>query len=336
MMLGKIAVIPGDGIGPEVIAEGAELLEALGFELTFFDWGADKWLRDGIGLPKDALKMLSENFDAIYFGALGDKRIPDMAHGREILLGLRLGLDLYINLRPVQLLHPSLAVLKSSAPIDFMVFRENTQDCYSGAGRSLHTGTDQEQTCDESLHTFTGVERIIRQAFEYAIKHGKSSVTLGHKSNAIKFGGALWQKTFQALAREYPNIAPKELYIDTMAMEFVRAPEQFEVIVTSNLFGDILTDLGAGITGGLGYAASANIHPGKISLFEPVHGSAPDIAGKNLANPMAAFLSAGLMMEFLGHHDLAKNIKKAVISAIELCGQKGTREVGTYIRAQIL
>ncbi|MBL4819097.1 MAG: isocitrate/isopropylmalate dehydrogenase family protein [Deltaproteobacteria bacterium] len=339
----KIAVIPGDGIGPEVITEGAKLLESLDFKLTYFDWGAEKFLQEGIGLPQDALEMLEKNFDAIYFGALGDPRIPDMAHGREILLGLRTGLDLYVNFRPIMLLHPTLGVLSKNQGIDFVVFRENTQDCYLGRGETKHAGTQKEVTIDESMHSYAGVERIIKQAFEHAQNTGRKSVHLGHKANAIKFGGPLWLRVFREVAKSYPDIQAKEQHIDLMALEFVRAPEQFEVIVTSNLFGDILTDLGAGLVGGLGLAASGNWHPGKIGLFEPVHGSAPDIAGQNKANPMAAFLSAALLLDFLGQKEPAQATQNAVKQAItqgictpDLGGQKTTQEVGSFIRNQIL
>jgi 3-isopropylmalate dehydrogenase len=342
-MAHKIAVIPGDGIGPEVIAEGSKLLEALGFELNYFDWGADKWLKEGIGLPKDAIPMLESNFDAIYFGALGDPRIPDMAHGREILLGLRTGLDLYVNFRPVTRLHLKLGVLAKNPAIDFVVFRENTQDCYTGHGHSDHTGSQTEISVDESIHSYTGVERICRQAFLHAQKIGKTRVCLGHKSNAIRYGGALWQRVYRTVSKDFPGIMAEELYIDTMAMEFVRNPERFEVVVTSNLFGDILTDLGAGITGGLGLAASANWHPGKIGLFEPVHGSAPDIAGKGIANPIGAFLSAALMLDYLGHEPMAQRIRKAVVQAIDedfvtpdLGGKKTTLETGNFLRSLVI
>lgn len=336
----RIAVIPGDGIGPEVITEVTPVLEQLGLKLTFFDWGAQKWLSEGIGLPKDALRNLSENFEAIYFGALGDPRIPDMAHGREILLGLRTGLDLYANIRPIKLLSQRFCCLKNKTceDINFTIFRENTQDIYIGRGSVSQKNTPQEICIDESMHTYAGVLRIITLAFE----HAQKSVCLGHKSNAIQFGGALWQRVFEKVAQNYPQIKAKQLYIDTMAMEFVRTPEQFDVIVTSNLFGDILTDLGAGITGGLGLAASANIHPGKMGLFEPVHGSAPDIAGKNQANPMAAFLSAAMLLDFLKLKDAAIAFRKSVQSAIDqnvctpdLGGQKTTQEVGFFIRARL-
>jgi 3-isopropylmalate dehydrogenase len=338
-MAHAIAVIPGDGIGPEVIHESAQLLEALGFKLTYFDWGADKWLREGIGLPPGAIDMLVSKFDAIYFGALGDPRIPDMAHGREILLGLRIGLDLYVNFRPITRLHPRLGVLATNPAIDFVVFRENTQDCYTGHGHSEFTGTQRELTIDESIHTYAGVERICRQAFLHAQKTGRTHVCLGHKSNAIKYGGALWQRVFREVSQSFATIHAEELYIDTMALEFVRNPERFQVIVTSNLFGDIITDLGAGITGGLGLAASGNWHPGKMGLFEPVHGSAPDIAGTGKANPMAAFLSAALMLDYLGHEPMAVQIRQAVVRAItknyvtpDLGGEKTTAEVGAFCR----
>ncbi len=341
-MAHKIAVIPGDGIGPEVIAEGSKLLEALGFELIHFDWGAEKWLKEGIGLPKDAINMLESNFDAIYFGALGDPRIPDMAHGREILLGLRTGLDLYVNFRPITRLHPRLGALARNPPIDFVVFRENTQDSYTGHGHSDNTGSQSEITVDESIHTYAGVERICRQAFLHAQKTGKTRICLGHKSNAIRYGGALWQRVYREVSKDFPGINAEELYIDTMAMEFVRNPERFEVVVTSNLFGDIITDLGAGITGGLGLAASANWHPEKIGLFEPVHGSAPDIAGKGIANPIGAFLSAALMLDYLGHEPTAKRIRLAIYKAIDenfltpdLGGSQNTAEFGDMIRSLV-
>ena len=338
-MAHKIAVIPGDGIGPEVISEGSKLLEDLGFELNYFDWGAQKCLREGVGLLKNAIGMLESNFDAIYFGALGDPRVPDMAHGREILLGLRTGLDLYVNFRPIMRLHPRLGALARNPAIDFVVFRENTQDIYTGQGRSENTETASEITIDESIHTYAGVERICRQAFLHAQKTNKTRVCLGHKSNAIRYGGALWQRVFRKVSKDFSGIIAEELYIDTMAMEFVRNPERFEIIVTSNLFGDIITDLGAGITGGLGLAASANWHPGKIGLFEPVHGSAPDIAGKGIANPMGAFLSAALMLDYLGHEPTANRIRNAVVRAIDenfvtpdLGGQKTTTQVGSFMR----
>lgn len=325
----RIAVIPGDGIGPEVIAQGVSLLNAISdLECVHFDWGADKWLRDGVGLPAGALDDLVTNYDAILFGALGDPRIPDMAHGREILLGMRQGLDLYVNLRPI----------KNNDQIDMVVVRENTEDAYVSMGGNFKKGTKDEVSIDESIHTYKGVERIIRYAFELARTQKRKKVTLGDKSNAVRFGGALWQRVFREVSAGYGDIQAEHLFVDVMAMEMVRKPERFDVIVTTNLFGDILTDLGAALTGGLGLAASANIHPGKIALFEPVHGSAPDIASKKSANPMATFLTIGMMLDYLQLDGVSQMIENAVSNAIrehvvtpDLGGKCQTDEVARYV-----
>ncbi len=340
----RIAVVPGDGIGPEVIAVGLQLLEAinhhlqLNLEVVMKDWGATLWLQEGIGLPAGALDDLSANYDAIYFGALGDPRIPDMAHGKEILLGIRQGLDLFVNMRPVKLLDESLGILKNKQKIDFVVMRENTEDLYTFIGGNFKKGTMDEVAIDQSVHTRKGVERIIRYAFEYAQENKCQKVTLGDKSNAISFGGSLWQRVFKEVSREYPSIKADHLFVDVMAMEMVCHPGRFDVIVTSNLFGDILTDLGAGLVGGLGMSASANIYPGKIGLFEPVHGSAPDIAGKKQANPIAALLTAGMMLDFLSVPGVLLAIEQAVILAItnqevtpDLGGLQTTSEVGQFV-----
>jgi len=342
-----IAVVPGDGIGPEVLAEGIQLLQdidrilALGLTFDTKDWGAEKWLREKVGLPQGALGDLSANYDAIYFGALGDPRIPDMAHGRDILLGMRFGLDLYANVRPIKLMHEKLNVLsnKKMSDVDFVVVRENTEDCYVSMGGNFKTGTPDEVSIDESIHTRKGVERVIRFAFELASQRPKKKLTLGDKSNAVRFGGSLWQRTFKDIAKEFPHIKTDHLFVDVMAMEMVRAPERFDVIVTSNLFGDILTDLGAAISGGLGLARSSNLHKGKIGLFEPIHGSAPDIAGKGIANPMAAILTAGTLLRYLGCEQAEAAVEQAVSQAIDngcmtpdLKGSAGTREVGLFIR----
>lgn len=343
----RIAVVPGDGIGPEVISQGLMLLrsvdEILNLNLTFDmkDWGADLWLREKVGLPQGALDDIKDNYDAIYFGALGDPRIPDMAHGREILLGMRFGLDLYANVRPIKLLHEKLGVLshKKQSDIDFVVVRENTEDCYVSMGGNFKSGSSEEVAIDESIHTRKGVERVIRFAFDLAQRRDKKRITLGDKSNAVRFGGALWQRTFKEVAREFPQIKADHLFVDVMAMEMVRTPERFDVIVTSNLFGDILTDLGAAISGGLGVARSSNLHPGLIGLFEPIHGSAPDIAGRGIANPMAAMLTAGSMLTYLGCASVEPAVEKAICFAIDegfvtpdLRGGRNTEEVGTYIR----
>jgi len=340
----KIAVVPGDGIGKEVIYCGMQLLEKLNQKLTLNldfvvkDWGADKWLSEGIGLPKDALVDLKQNYTAIYFGALGDPRIPDMAHGREILLGLRQGLDLFVNLRPVKLLDLNLSPLKKQQAIDFVVVRENTEDLYTFIGGTLKKGTQDEVSIDQSVHTYKGVERIIRYAFEYATQYQRQKVTLIDKSNAISFGGGLWKRAFKIVSAEFPHVETEHLFVDVAAMEFVLRPERFDVIVTSNLFGDILTDLAAGLIGGLGICPSANFYPGKIGLFEPVHGSAPNITGKNEANPIAAFFTAGMMLDFMSIEGLSIKIEEAVKYAIsknvttpDLGGLKTTNEVSQFV-----
>jgi 3-isopropylmalate dehydrogenase len=345
-----IAVVPGDGIGKEVIAEGVKLLEAidgklgLGLKLVDKDWGADKWVNEGIGMPEGALTDLNDNYDAVFFGALGDPRVPDMAHGREILLGMRQGLDLYANVRPVKVLDAKLCPLEGKGPdeVDFVVIRENTEDLYVSMGGRLKPGTHDEVAIDESVNTYKGVERIIRYAFDYAKANGRKKVTMTDKSNAIRFGGGLWQRVFREVGAQYPQIETDHLFVDVAAMEMVKAPERFDVIVANNLFGDILSDLGAGLVGSLGLAASANLHPGRIGLFEPVHGSAPDIVGQNKANPLATFLTASLMLGFLDARDAAKAIDDAVLAAVQggkvtpdLGGDLTTAEVGDFVREQV-
>lgn len=321
----RLLLIPGDGIGPEILLQGKKLLSALGkmkkieFQLDEVDWGANKWLKEGVGIPKGELPYIPERYDAILFGAIGDPRIKDMAHGREILLGLRMGLDLFINIRPIKLLTPRLTPLrdKESSQINLVIVRENTEDIYGGMGGALHLNTLREIAIDESLHTYGGVERILRAAFIYAIKYKRSKVTMVDKSNAIKFGGDLWQRLFKKISQEFPKIEADHLYVDVAAMQMVQNPGRFDVVVTTNLFGDILSDLGAGLAGGLGLMASANINPGVIALFEPVHGSAPDIAGLDIANPFAMFLSIAMMLEYFDYQDEAALIERLIINAIE-------------------
>jgi len=300
------------------MSHAQRLLEALcqfrhlKINLTTVDWGAERWLKEKVGIPPGELENIPKNYDAILFGALGDPRIPDMAHGRAILLALRMGLDLFINLRPVKLLDESLSVLKNKSKIDILIFRENTQDSYAGAGGALNAQSEYEVAIDESIHTYRGVQRIITAAFAYADRHKRSLVTLVDKSNAIRFGGSLWQRVFKATAQRFPHVQNNHRFVDVASMQLVQDPGAFDVIVTSNLFGDILSDLGAGITGGLGLAASANINPESIALFEPVHGSAPNIAGKNQANPFAMFMSLSMMMDYFGYSQEAHDIEKAV------------------------
>jgi len=346
----RIAVIPGDGIGPEVLREALRVLrylndaKALGLEFVDFDWGAEKFLRDGVTLPPGALEMLSAEFNAILAGAFGDPRVPSNKHAEDILLGMRRGLDLYINLRPVRLLNDRLTPLlnRKTTDIDFVVFRENTEGAYCGAGGFLKQGTADEIALQDEVNTRGGVERIIVAAFEYARANGRKRVTMADKSNVQRFGGDLWQRMFKEVAETYPEITANHQYVDAMAMYMVLDPTQYDVIVTNNLFGDILTDLGAAIQGGLGLAASGNIHPGKVSLFEPVHGSAPPLAGKGIANPIGAILTSAMMLEYLGFQTLSKDIEQAVRAAIsanettrDLGGQLSTEEAGAAIVAHL-
>jgi 3-isopropylmalate dehydrogenase len=341
----RVAVIAGDGIGPEVTAEAVRVLDAVKgqlrnpIDLTHFDWGAERWLKDGTTLPAGAFEDLRDHYQAILFGALGDPRVPDQVHARDILLGLRFRLDLYINLRPVKLLDERLTPLKGKtrAHIDMLVFRENTEGLYAGVGGNFKKGTPDEIAINEDVNTRKGVERILRAAFE-AARGRRKKLCMSDKANALTFAHGLWQRTWKELAAEYPDVESSHLYVDVAAMEMVRAPERFDVVVTSNMFGDILTDLGAAIVGGLGLAASGNIHPGRCSLFEPVHGSAPDIAGKGVANPLGAILSAAMMLGHLGETAAKERIEGAVERAVaesqvtrDLGGALSTRACGQWV-----
>src|SRR5215204_6245226 len=346
----RIAVIPGDGIGPEVVREAVRVLRhlqqtrGLELELVDFDWGAEKFLRDGVTLPPGALDMLTAEFDAILAGAFGDPSVPSNKHAEDILLGMRRGLDLYINLRPVRLLNDRLTPLvnRKTTDIDFVVFRENTEGAYCGAGGFLKHGTADEIALQDEVNTRRGVERIIVAAFEYARANGRKRVTMADKSNVQRFGGDLWQRVYKEVAAGYSEITANHQYVDAMAMYMVLDPSQYDVIVSNNLFGDILTDLGAAIQGGLGLAASGNIHPGKVSLFEPVHGSAPPLAGKGVANPIGAILTVAMMVEYLGYPEAAKAIEAAVRGAVsenettkDLGGQLSTEQAGAAIIARL-
>lgn len=342
----RIAVIPGDGIGTEVIREAVRVLDevkvrhSIELELDHFDWGADKFLQEGVTLPEGALEMLTNDFDAILAGAFGDPRVPSNQHAEDILLGMRRGLDLYINLRPVRLLHQRLTPLanRTTEEIDFVVFRENTEGAYCGAGGFLKKGSADEIALQEEVNTRRGVERIIVAAFEYAQKHNRKKVTMADKSNVQRFGGDLWQRVFKEVAAGYPDITANHQYVDAMALFMVQNPAQYEVIVSNNLFGDILTDLGAAIQGGLGLAASGNIHPGKVSLFEPVHGSAPPLAGKGVANPIGSILTTAMMLEYLGFQTAGDEVEDAVRAAVangettsDLGGNLSTEQAGSAI-----
>ena len=346
----RIAVIPGDGIGPEVVHEAVRVLhhfqetKGLELELVDFDWGAERFLRDGVTLPQGALEMLSADFDAILAGAFGDPRIPTNKHAEDILLGMRRGLDLYINLRPVRLLHERLTPLlnRKTNEIDFVVFRENTEGAYCAAGGFLKHGTADEIALQDEINTRRGVERIIVAAFEYARANNRTRVTMADKSNVQRFGGDLWQRVFKEVAAGYPEITANHQYVDAMAMHMVLNPAQYEVIVTNNLFGDILTDVGAAIQGGLGLAASGNIHPGRVSLFEPVHGSAPPLAGKGIANPIGSILTLSMMLEYLGFQKLSDEVEEAVRAAVsenettrDLGGELSTEQAGAAIISRL-
>ena len=346
----RIAVIPGDGIGVDVTAEAVKVIRTVGavfgrsIHLEMLPYGADHYLETGVSLPPNGYAMLRDEFDAIYVGALGDPRIPDMRHARDILLGTRFELDLYVNYRPVRLLHERLCPLKNRGPedVNFVVFRENTEGLYVNIGGRFKAGTEDEIAIQEEINTYKGVHRIIKHAFEYAKAHGLTKVCMADKSNAMTQGHALWQRLFWELAQQYPGIEPTHLYVDALSMQMVKNPAQFQVVVTNNMFGDIVTDLGAQLQGGLGMAASGNLHPGRTSLFEPVHGSAPKYAGKNVANPVGAILSAALMLEYLDLKTEAAAVEAAVKAAVvagqgtaEIGGTLGTKETGDYIAKAI-
>ena len=345
----RIALIPGDGIGKDVTAEALKVLTAAAdrfgrpLEFEHLPWSADYYLESQVTIPPNGYDYL-RSFDAIFIGALGDPRVPDNRHARDILLGTRFELDLYVNYRPVRLLDARLCPLKDRGPADvnFVVFRENTEGMYVGIGGRFKAGTDDEVAIQEELNTYKGVHRIVRHAFEFANARGLTKVCMADKSNAMTDGHALWQRVFRQLASQYPAITATHYYIDALAMYMVLDPGQFEVIVTNNLFGDIITDLGATFQGGLGMAASGNLHPGKTSMFEPVHGSAPKFAGKNIANPIGAIGSAALMLETLGLTDEAAAIEAAILKAVserqvtqDVGGTLGTKEAGDFIAAAV-
>ena len=346
----RIAVIPGDGIGKDVTAEAVKVLRALcevsgrTLDLEMLPWSADHYLSTGVTMPPNGYDMLRDDFDAVLLGALGDPRVADNRHARDILLGTRFELDLYVNYRPVRLLNDALCPLKDRGrkDVNFVVFRENTEGVYVGIGGRFKAGTEDEVAIQEEINTFKGVNRIIRHAFEFARAHGLTKVCMSDKSNAMQQGHALWQRVLREVSVEYPDIKASHMYIDALAMFLVKDPGQFEVIVTNNLFGDIVTDIGGALQGGLGMAASGNIHPGRTSLFEPVHGSAPPLAGKNVANPMGAVLSSALMLETLGWTEEAKRIEAAVEAAIgagetttDIGGSRGTSQVGDWLANQV-
>jgi 3-isopropylmalate dehydrogenase len=343
----NIAVVPGDGTGPEVVAEGIKVLEAVsakaGFKinLNHFDIGGDRYLKTGEVLPPTAVDELRE-FDAIYLGAIGHPEVKPGILEKGILLKLRFELDQYINLRPVKLYPGIECPLKDKEPehIDFVVVRENTEGIYTGAGGFFKKGTPDEVAVQESINTRKGVERCIRFAYEYCRKRNKhKKLTLCGKTNVLTFAFDLWERAFNEVAKEYSDITTDYAHVDAITMWFVKNPEWFDVIVTDNMFGDIITDLGAMIQGGMGIAAGGNINPEGVSMFEPIGGSAPKYRGKNMINPLAAICAAGIMLEHLGEEKSGKEIEEAVmkVTANDLkslaAGQMGmtTTEVGDLV-----
>lgn len=343
----KIAVVPGDGVGKEVIPAALDVIRASGalVEFTEFDWSADRYLKDGTTIPPDAFEMLQREFHAVFVGALGDPRVKTNIHAKEILLGMRFRMDLYANVRPVKLLDAALCPLKEASPekIDFTVIRENTEGVYMDMGGFFKKETADEIATQEDVNTRKGVERVIRFAFEYARANGRKRVLMSDKSNVMSYAGGLWQRVFKLVSAEYPEITPQHMYVDALCLQMVREPQSLDVIVTNNMFGDIITDLAAALQGGLGVAASGNIHPGRTSMFEPVHGSAPPLAGKDLANPIGAILTAAMMLDHLGFNESASKINQAVLTAVkskktttDIGGTLGTRACAQWIAEQVV
>jgi len=349
----KIALIGGDGIGTEVVREAKLFLEwcrerhGVPLELWELDLGADRYLRDKTTFPTEIKQEIAASCSAVLLGALGDPRVPGLEHARDILFGMRFGFDLYANVRPVKCLSDRLVPLKGrkASDVDFTVFRENTEGVYVGFGGQFKRGTPDEIGINEDVNTRKGVERIIRAAFEFARANKKTKVCMADKSNAMRFAHELWLRCFQEVAAEYPSIEARHVYVDALCLYVVQDPSQFEVVVTNNLFGDIVTDLGAALQGGLGMAPSANVHaaePDRVALFEPVHGSAPPLAGKDVANPFAALLTAGMMLDHIGFTGWEAKVEAAVTAAIDagkctkdVGGELGTRAAGAWVRERL-
>lgn len=341
----RIAVIGGDGVGPEVTEQACRVVSAAAGRglvdpaFTEFPHGAEHYLKTGETLSEKTFARLRDEFDAILFGAVGDARVPDGRHARDLLLGLRFRLDLFLNRRPAKLRAPGLSPLKRAdrVPIDFVIYRENTESLYGGVGRLEHEGTPEEVATSEGIASRRAVERIVRLAFEDA-RAGGARVTLSDKANAVPHMYGLWRRVFLEIASEYDDVPSETRYVDALAMEMVRAPERFGIIVTDNLFGDILSDLAAELVGGPGLAPSANVNPGRHGLYEPVHGSAPDLVGSGKANPMAAILSAAMLLADQGAAEAARLLESAVDAALaegprtpDLGGSSSTGEVGDWL-----
>ncbi|MFF7012579.1 3-isopropylmalate dehydrogenase [Streptomyces fimicarius] len=339
-----LAVIPGDGIGQEVVAQGLKVLNAVlpqdvKLETKEYDLGAQRWHRTGDTLPDAELEAL-KNHDAILLGAIGDPSVPSGVLERGLLLKLRFAFDHFINLRPSKLFPNTATPLAGRPDIDFVVVREGTEGPYTGNGGSLRTGTPAEVATEVSVNTAYGVERVVRDAFERAAARPRKKLTLVHKNNVLVYAGHLWKNTFDKVAAEYPQVSTDYLHVDAATIFFVTQPERFDVIVTDNLFGDILTDLAAAVTGGIGLAASGNINPTGVfpSMFEPVHGSAPDIAGQGKADPTATVLSVALLLRHLGYETEAARIEDAV--SADLAERDGatartTDEIGDALAVRV-
>ena len=340
----NLAVIAGDGIGPEVVEQGLRVLDKAAdkygatFNKTAYDLGAGYWHRTGEVLPDSVMAEIAKS-DVILLGAVGDPTVPSGVLERGLLLKLRFAFDHYINLRPARLMPGVTGPLATKAPIDFVVVREGTEGPYVGAGGVLAHGTDAEIATEESLNTRRGAERVIRDAFERASKRERKKLTLVHKNNVLTRAGSLWTRTFNDVAKEYPAVTTDYLHVDAASMFFVTNPERFDVVVTDNLFGDILTDIAAAICGGIGLAASGNINPTRAfpSMFEPVHGSAPDIAGKGIADPTATIMSVAMLLDHMGLSDAARDVERAVAEDLASRGdaKRSTSAVGDAIMSRL-
>ncbi|MFF4235131.1 3-isopropylmalate dehydrogenase [Actinomadura geliboluensis] len=341
----RLAVIPGDGIGPEVVAEGLKVLDAVSGDLTFeqtsYDLGAARWHRTGETLPDSVLAELREQ-EVILLGAVGDPSVPSGTLERGLLLRTRFELDHYVNLRPVKLFPGVATPLAGVSPadIDMVVVREGTEGPYTGVGGVLRKGTPHEVATQESVNTAFGVERVIRYAFEVAASRPRKKLTLVHKDNVLTFAGDLYQRVLKRVGEEYPQIATDYVHVDAATMFFVNQPQRFDVVVTDNLFGDIITDIGAAIAGGIGLAASGNVNPDRTapSMFEPVHGSAPDIAGQGKADPTATILSVAMLLDHLGEGDAARRVEQAVsddLAERAALGARSTSQIGDAIAKRV-
>jgi 3-isopropylmalate dehydrogenase len=340
----NLAVIPGDGIGPEVVGEGLKVLDAVAkkydlvFNKTNYELGAAYWHKTGETLPDSVMAELAKS-DVILLGAVGDPTVPSGVLERGLLLKLRFAFEHYINLRPAKLFPGVISPITNNKGIDFVVVREGTEGLYVGAGSLKDEGTNKELAIEESINTYKGVERVIRDAFNRAKLRPRKKLTLVHKNNVLTRAGGLWTRVFNEAAKDFPEVTTDYLHVDAASMFFVTNPERFDVVVTDNLFGDIITDIAAAICGGIGLAASGNINPTGAfpSMFEPVHGSAPDIAGKNLADPTATVLSIAMLLNHLGESKAASDVETAVAKDLASRGDKkrSTTEIGAALVAGV-